>query len=193
MKKIGVTGRRSTITAQLQKLYDGDEFIYGTAESLPIDLDYYIFVAGVLHGKNLIEITEEEAIESFKVNFFDVVRSCEKILASNNNAKICVLGSYSAIKGSYDMTYAGAKSALHLYVESKKMSCPTQHLVCVAPTIIYDSGMTQRREDLDMIDSRATETHLGRWLTSEEIARSIKYLLEEPSLCNTVLPIHGGR
>lgn len=192
MARVGITGRRSTITQAFVAGLEDADIVYGTTKDLPHDLDEYFLCAGVLVGKNATDITEEEAWETLRVNYFDVVRFCDAVFAVNKNARICVMGSESGFKGSYDTIYGGSKAALHLYVESKKLEHPGQHLVCVAPTVIEDSGMTQRRSDLDKALERGRARRLGRWLTATEVARVARFALNEPATCNTVLRLTGG-
>ena len=57
------------------------------------------------------------------------------ILATNPSARICIIGSESAYRGSFDGTYAKSKAAIHRYVEAT----PThgqQQLVAISPGII---------------------------------------------------------
>jgi short-subunit dehydrogenase len=118
--------------------------------------DRYILAAGVLHQKPLQIQTEKEVVDSFSINFVNVVRICEQVLSTNDRARICVIGSESGYNGSFDETYAGSKAAVHCYVENRKLK-RGQQLVCVAPTIISDSGMTRRRSDYpDVLNRRRT-------------------------------------
>lgn len=118
----------------------------------------YILAAGILHPAKLVVQTEKEIVESLCVNFVNVVRICEMVLSTVPRARICVIGSESGISWSFDDVYAGAKAAVHRYVETRKVD-HDQQLVCVAPTIIADSGMTMRRNDYpDVLRKRRTVT-----------------------------------
>jgi NAD(P)-dependent dehydrogenase (short-subunit alcohol dehydrogenase family) len=190
---IGITGKRSTITQEFLKLIDDNSrVVFGSIEDLPLDLEQYLLCAGVLIGKTAGEIEDDEAIEMFRVNFLGVARFCDKLFEVNSKARVCVIGSQSGYGGSHDIVYAGTKASLHLYVETKKLQYQTQHLVCVAPTIIEDSGMTKRRSDLDETLRRGKKRRLGRWLQSKEIARLAHFVLHEDALCNTVVRATGG-
>ena len=189
---IGVSGKNSTITKEFLKLIGEEEIVYGAVTDLPLTCEKYFLCAGVLIGKSAETISDDEAWETFKINFVDIVRFCDKVFYNNKNAKICILGSESGNKGSYDTVYAGSKASLHLYIETKKLGYPDQHIVGVAPTIIEDSGMTQRRSDLHKVLERGSLRRLKRWLKAEEVARVANFALNEPSLCNTVIRMTGG-
>jgi len=189
---VGITGKRSTITQAFVRLLGEEDVTYGTTETLPLDCGVYFLAAGVLVGKNMLDITEAEAMETMQVNFIAVAKFCERVFAVNDKAKICIIGSESANAGSYDTMYATSKDALHFYVERTKLRTKEQHLVCVAPTIIEDSNMTQRRSDLDSVRERGRKRRLERWIESEEVARIAHFALNEPALANTVIRVTGG-
>lgn len=190
--RVGITGKRSTIAQAFVALNDSFDITYGTAESLPLNLDHYLLCAGVLVGKSAQEITDEEATETLKVNYLNVIRFCDRLFAQNKDAKVCIIGSESGYRGSFDQVYAGSKAALHLYVETKKLAHEGQHLVAVSPAVIEDSGMTQRRKDLQVALERGKARRLGRWLKAEEVARVAHFALRESAVCNTVIRLTGG-
>lgn len=187
---IGITGRRSSITQEFLNLCN-DNVRFGTLADLPYDLDKYLFCHGVLHGNSANEIDDAGAAESFMVNYLSIVRYLDVLFECNRSAKVCVIGSESGFSGSYDAAYAGAKAALHMYVQTKKLKYRKQHLVCVAPTIILDSSMTRNRDDLGDVIARGEMRRIGRWLNSEEVARVCNMALNEPSLCNQVIRMKG--
>lgn len=57
-----------------------------------------------------------------------------------------------------------------------------------------DSGMTQRRTDLDQVAERARETPKQRFLSATEVARLIDFLLwtDEGAITNTVVSMNAG-
>src|SRR5712671_2878830 len=110
----------------------------------PLDVDRYLFCQGLLYGKRRMDMIGDEVSETYKINYASIACTCELILECNPVARICVIGSESGISGSYDECYADAKRLLHHYVETKRIRSK-QQLVCVAPSIIGDAGMTIRR------------------------------------------------
>src|SRR6478735_2364641 len=143
--------------------------------------------------KTLAQQSFEETARSLAVNLTSVVRICEHLLSNNPNARIAVVSSQSS-RGSYDTTYFMAKVALDAYVEGRRLSAPGQQLVAVSPTIIMDSGMTQRRHDLDRVAERASRTPKGRLLRSDEVSRLLHYVLyvDEGTLTSTVVHLNCG-
>lgn len=187
MIKLAVTGFRSKIVHELIPLvgldYTEVERIPGKGgEELPPIAERYVLAAGILQGKRLQEQTPLEIWDTLMVNLVAVMRIVEFIFDHNPRARVCVLGSASGIHGSFDLSYAAAKAAVHWYCTQKKVPEGGQ-LVCLIPPIISDAGMTLRRHDYpEVLKMRETVTAL-------EVARSIKDLLWDgpPASCLAIL------
>lgn len=192
---LGIFGKGSTIAhavATLARGRDGGEKVID--EKVPDDLDRYFFAAGFLAGSPIRMQSDDDLFNTFAANFAAVVARIDRIIDVNDRARIVVMGSYSGIAGSFDMAYAGSKAALHLYIETKKLRAPGQQLVGIAPTIIWDTGMTQRRDDLEETKIRGKARRRQRWLMAEEVARIVDFILycDTGSLSNVVIPMTGG-
>lgn len=176
---LAVTGYGTTIVKELSQIcgetimrinYDDDE--------LPI-VDRYLFAGGVLYNKSGDEQTFDEWLVSVRVNFTNVVRMCEQIFMRKEPAAVCVIGSQSARTGSFDGTYAAAKRAIHDYVEARSTT-RGHRLVCVAPTIIADSGMTRRRHDYPQVLKER------RTVTARQVAEVVYRLLYQSDQTNII-------
>ena len=191
-----VTGRGSTIIKQLELFLPSDEEVVRSAVHIspPMDAERYILCAGKMSGKNAIDIDESEADDMWHVNAFWPIRMCDQIIAKNDKARICVVGSESVFRGGYDTMYNASKAALHNYVENKRVRTPDQQIVCVAPSIIVDSGMTQRRKDLVAVGERADKHPLKRFLLAQEVAALIYFLLYQDCgyINSTIIRMNGG-
>lgn len=157
------------------------------------ECDRFLVCTGLLVGLPLRAMLPDRIAETFARNFSDVAEWCDSVLAVNPRARIVVIGSESGFSGSYDMAYAGAKAALHLYVETKKLS-PNQQLVAVAPSIIEDAGMTMRRVDQDTLVLKKAAHPMGRFCTSREVASLAAWLLGSDGgyVSGTVIRMNGG-
>lgn len=193
--RIGIAGSRSTVALEFAKLMPGDcQVTIDRLVELPPDLDRYLICTGYLAGKSLSMISRFEAEQTFQRNFVEPARFCDRVFECHPSARVCLLGSESGFAGSHDMAYAGAKAALHLYVEKKRLRHAEQQLVAIAPTVIWDSGMTQRRDDLDALAARGAALRAGRWLTAAEVAKVAFHALlgATPFLSNTVIRLGAG-
>jgi len=189
-----VRGLKSEIARELSELAQTEAVSRG--EQMPDVGARYLFCAGLIRQKRIAEQTEDEIAETMMVNATSVIRECDRLLEVNPFARICVIGSESAFKGSFDGAYAAAKSALHSYVETKRLNYPGQQLVCVAPTCIENTGMNrQRNEDgVAALERRRMLHPKGRWLQPIEVARMVHFLLcvDEGYTTNVVVRMNGG-
>lgn len=191
---IYVRGADSVIAKALEKLHRISPIPRG--QFMPDDGERYLFCVGLIRQKRLRDQTEAEASESFLVNAVRVIRECDRLLETNPRARICVVGSESAYKWSFDGAYAASKAALHRYVETKRLRYPDQQLVCVAPTCIEGSAMNLRRnEDGKRALAARVERHpKKRWLQPIEVARMVHHLLcvDEGYTTGITIRMNGG-
>lgn len=188
---LGIAGSRSAIAQEAVKMLpEGEEVWFGNGLSIDLtECDRYLFCTGYLAGKSIIDLPPSESRDTFQKNFLTVARACDFIIEEYDHARIVVLGSESGFSGSYDGTYGAMKAALHHYVTTKKLRTKDQMLVALAPHIIEDTAMTQRRVDLPELLERGKATRLGRWLTAREVAAEAIHLLyhASPSLSGQVI------
>ncbi len=184
-----VTGARTTIVQALmtltgETLYDirvahdwhWSDNIYARPRLNIPDAPRYVLAGGYLAGKVANDQSIDETTKTFWANAAWPIRICEQILADNPIARICIVGSESALAGSFDPMYASAKAAVHAYVLFRKTKAP-QQLIVIAPGMISDSGMTRRRGDYPgILQERKTVTAL-------EVARVIHRHLWDESTC----------
>lgn len=154
-----------------------------------------VLAHGILAPARFQERPPGEVIESMTTNLLSFVRIAEIALEHNPRARIIFLGSESGFKGSFDISYALSKFALHRYVEERRILHPTQQLLCLAPSIISDGGMTLKKKDQERVKKDMAENPKGRGLTSAEVAQWIHFLLFQDSsyISNVVIPIDGGK
>lgn len=192
---IAIRGAGSRIVSQLVPLLPSDEIprCVGRQERMPTDAERYLFCSGLLRAKSVDEQTPTEIEEGNRVNLWQVTDDCERILSLNDKARICVIGSESAYRGSYDGVYARAKRSLHEYVESKALK-PDQQLVCISPDPIEDAGQHTRRQDQWRCDIRRKAHPKQRFLKAPEVARLIHFVLYQDHgyLTGVVLRLNGG-
>jgi NADP-dependent 3-hydroxy acid dehydrogenase YdfG len=176
---IAVTGRRTTIVEELG-VYEPIERI---EDGYLPSTDKFVLAAGVLVGKKIADMSTLEAYDTVFVNLISTMRTCERILSLVPNARICIIGSCSGIKGSYDQLYGASKAGIHYYVKTRKV-LDTQQLIAVSPCIISDSGMTRRRSDYDdVIENRDT-------VTAKQVADVVYGLLTmSPAVSNQIVPV----
>lgn len=191
---IYVRGADSVIAQALKELHPIQDVPRG--QPMPLDGNLYLWCVGRILQKRESQQTEEEKRETWFINHQQVVEGCDELIDKNENARICVIGSESGFKGSYDGVYARAKMNLHWYVENKRLKHPRQQLVCVAPTCISGTRMNlQRNEDGMRALGERLKTHpKGRWLWPSEVAKLIYFLLciDQGYITNCTIRMNGG-
>lgn len=201
--KIAITGHKTTIADAFVDHYAKvrgtslahEDFFYGDRDwPLPSNADAYLFCQGYLAGKSAAEISKTDAYKTWMDNFGSIAADCDAILDANPKARICIITSYSGIKGSYDSVYAGAKAAMNLYIETKRLKYPGQQIVGIAPHIVSPSRMTDTRTDQEALTLRRENRRRQEWIAPEDVAKLAHFLLfcDSGNITNTIIPITGG-
>lgn len=160
---------------------------------LPGAYSLYIFFSGLLRSSPILHQNFSEISESFFVNSVGPVIGSELIFQNKPNGRVFLIGSESARKGSFDMTYALSKSTLRTYVLNKKL-LPMQQLLLLSPSTIGDLGMTVRRNDQDRLAHYKSNHPKKRFLESRELGELILNLYRSSIyLSNTEIEINGGK
>lgn len=192
---IVITGWRSRISEEFRRiLFPAEVAVHGKPmdSNDPPEAERFFFCQGLLRSKSINDQTASEIAEGRQVNFLSIVRWIDALVARQKPVRICVMGSESGYRGSYDEVYAESKALLHRYIETKELF-PHQQLVGISPGIIEDAAMTLRRQDVERLDRRRLEHPMRRFLASEEVARMAKTLLyNQPYVSGTMIRMHGG-
>jgi len=165
-------------------------------KQMPDEGERYLFCTGFIRQKRVQDQSEPEVAETFLVNAARIIRECERLLEINERARICVVGSESGFKWSFDGAYAAAKAALHRYVETRRLRHPMQQLVCVAPTCVLGTRMNMQRnaDGVKALEQRRVKHPKQRWLEPDEVAGMINFLLcvDRGYTTNVVIRMNGG-
>ena len=190
---IFVRGTSSAIAQALATLHPIQPVSRG--EKMP-NGEKYLFCTGLIHQLRLCDQSDEMIAETFQVNAGSVIRECDRLIEVNPKARICVVGSESGFKGSFDGAYAASKAALHRYVETKRLKSPDQQLVCVAPSCVLNTNMNRQRnaDGVASLERRRVVHPKQRWLQPIEVARVIHFLLciDEGYTTGVIIRMNGG-
>ena len=133
--------------------------------------------------------------ESISVNLMSQIFISEYCLQKNRNVKIFFYWSLR-IKGSYDIVYGLMKSAIHKYVEERKLLYPKQKIFCIAPSTVIDSKFTKLRKYQKNVFKSINNNPKKRGIYSKEIAEIIFDVMFKKKfnyLTNTVIRLDGGK
>lgn len=158
-------------------------------------MDKILLLQSVISSIPILNRKNSDILNQISINLLSIIKVCEIALQSNKSVKIIILGSESGIKGSFDIIYALTKSAIHKYVEERKIEFPRQQLLCIAPSTIIDSNMTAKRKDNYNVIKSIKKNPKKRGLHSKEISNLIYSLFFEQTdyLTNTVIKLDGGK
>lgn len=194
---IVITGLRSAIAQEFVRLLPSAEVVvHGKPleANFPIGAERYLFCQGLLRPKTYEDQTEAEIAEGELVNFTSIKNACDAIFEATDFARVCVIGSESGFRGSFDGNYATSKAKLHNYVEAKALRTPHQQLVCISPGIIEDCRMTTSRQDVENLRRRREQHPMKRFLQAREVAALARTLIYfQPFISGTVIRMHGGQ
>jgi len=199
--RICITGAQSKIADEfICAIHQGrlpgfviERFSVSRHDTIPLGSDIYLLCHGLLHAKHFADQSEAERRLSWYMNYDSHRTLIDAVMASNPVARVCVIGSESGYRGSFDDGYATAKMLLHNYVETKRLPHPGQQLFAISPGIISDCGMTTRRADQDRVAERIASHRKGRAVTADEVARLAAHvLMSQPFISGTVIRMHGA-
>jgi NAD(P)-dependent dehydrogenase (short-subunit alcohol dehydrogenase family) len=147
-------------------------------------------------GEHIRDMSPIEIKQSFFINAGWIIQDIERLLDNNRYARICVIGSESGYKWSYDGAYAASKAALHRFIETKRLKYPMQQLVGIAPSCIEDSPSIQNRTEdgKKALVERVKNHPKKRWLTAMEVAQAVNYMMfiDQGYTSGVVLRMNGG-
>ena len=154
---------------------------------------HYLICAGLLQSVPIVEQTSSQICDSFLVNAAGPVITSELLLTHDPKARIIILGSESAKKGSFDLSYALSKSSLSTYIRNKRVG-KSQQLILLSPSTVEDLGMTLRRKDQERVSKYRSEHPKERFIKGSELALLIYNLFQSSIyLTNTEIEINGGK
>jgi len=210
-ERILITGSGSKIAKNLFKLIPKKNIIkqirskdidFSNLENIKNKKDFFlkfdkIFFFHSKIGTKRIDFNNVNKIsESISVNLMSQIFISEYCLQKNRNVKIFFIGSESGIKGSFDIVYGLMKSAIHKYVEERKILYPKQKIFCIAPSTVIDSRFTQSRKDQKNVSNSIYSNPKKRGIYSREVAEIIYDVMFKKKfnyLSNTVIHLDGGK
>ena len=157
------------------------------------NLDVLVNNAGILDEEEFGDLTAEGIGRIFRTNFVAPLLLSQE--AVKRGAKLIInIGSMYGVTGAYGRkpTYAASKAALHNATRSlARALAPAVRVVGVAPGIIP----TGIHDNQGGIDKHGTgHSLLGRVGTVEDVARTVRFLIEDGQYINgTVVEVSGGR
>lgn len=220
--KLCVIGASSSVGQRLLTLAsDRYEKIYGSYHTTPITLpnidsfqldlskelnennrppnevqqvDYLVFLQGILYGKSLGNYQSQEITQTIFVNLVSTLQIINYFMQNRLFSKdphICLVSSIAATQGSFDATYAASKNGLLGLLKSLSKTIRTN---AIAPGLLENSGMYKQMSETDH-QRHLEQTPTGQHTTVDQLAQMILDINTHP-FCNmngNVIHVNGGR
>ena len=159
------------------------------------EVDKILLLQSIISSKDFLKRKQKNFINQINVNLISIIKICEIALRYNKKEKIIILGSESGVKGSFDIIYGLTKTAIHKYVEEKRIKYPDQQLLCIAPSTVTDTKMTLRRKDKKNVLKSINQNPKKRGIKAYEISNLIYNIFYKTTdyITNVVIKVDGGK
>lgn len=159
-------------------------------------IDVLVNNAGIDQIKSFMDITDEDWNTMMQVNLNSVFYCTQEVLENMiHNKKGCIIN-VSSIWGitgaSCEVHYSASKAAIDGMTKAlaKELGPSNIRINSIAPgAIMTDMNKDCTEEDIAEINK---EIPLGRFGRAEEIARSIKWLIEDEYMTGQIISSNGG-
>ena len=181
--------------ADVSKREEAKELVKFTLERYT-NIDVLINNAGIDQIKPFMDITDEDWNNIMQVNLNSVFYCSQEVLENmihNKNGCIINISSiWGKIGASCEVHYSASKAAIDGLTKAlaKEMGPSNIRVNSIAPGIIEtEMNKDLSNEDLEEI---VNQIPLGRIAKPEEIAKSVKWLIEDNYVTGQVISIDGG-
>ena len=159
-------------------------------------IDVLINNAGIDQIKPFMDITDKDWNNIMQVNLNSVFYCCQEVLENMiHNKRGCIINISSIwgrIGASCEVHYSASKAAIDGLTKAlaKEMGPSNIRVNSIAPGIIE----TEMNKDLNREDVQEiiNQIPLGRIAKPEEIAKSIKWLIEDEYVTGQIISVDGG-
>lgn len=164
----------------------------GFAETINFKADAVLFLQGINPSMSATEITEDHFLRMMKVNLVTPVLVLSALSQKlSDNGLVLFMSSVAKRKGSYDPSYAAAKSALGGLIQSLANSYPRQRFNMISLGLVEGSPVyTQMTEDFRA--KHASKMQNGEFIKAENVSSTIDMLIQNGNINRADIPLDGG-
>ena len=159
-------------------------------------IDVLINNAGISQIKEFTQITDEDWNNMINTNlnsvFYMTQEACKNMIHNKNGCIINISSIWGVVGASCEVHYSVSKAGIDAMTKSlaKEMGPSNIRVNSIAPGIIE----TEMNKDLNKEDLQEiiNQIPLGRIAKPKEIAKSIKWLIEDEYVTGQVISVDGG-
>lgn len=154
--------------------------------------DGIIFCQGINPSQNAKESTLEHILQMLTVNIAGPILLLKHIHTFlNKEASVIFFSSVAATKGSYDPSYASAKSAIHGLIQSLSNEFMELRFNAVALALVQDSPVYHQMTP-EFREKHRQRMEGGKLITIDQIQATIIGILSNTNINRSIIPITGG-
>ena len=181
--------------ADVSKRKEVKELIKFTLEKYK-NIDVLINNAGIDQIKTFRDITDEDWNNMMQINLNSVFYCSQEVLENMIHNKCGCIINISSIWGqvgaSCEVHYSASKAAVDGFTKAlaKELGPSNIRVNSISPGFI-DTDMNKELKEEDLIEIKK-EIPLGRIAKPEEVAKSVKWLIEDDYVTGQIISINGG-
>lgn len=162
------------------------------AEKINHTIDAIIFFQGINPSMGIAEITEEHFIRMMKVNLITPTLLLQSLKEKLTDGAVTIFfSSVAKKKGSYDPSYAAAKSGLVGLMHSFANAYKTQRFNIISLGLVENSPVFNQMTE-DFRQGHAARMQNGNFIKAENVANVIDMIISNVNLNRADISIDGG-
>jgi NAD(P)-dependent dehydrogenase (short-subunit alcohol dehydrogenase family) len=155
-------------------------------------IDGVIFFQGANPEYGIAEIDENHFMSMLKINLITPTIILQQLIKKINiNASVIFFSSVAKRKGSYDPSYAAAKSGISGLIQSLANSIPNVRFNSISLGLVSGSPVEIKMSD-DFKDKHKQNMYMGKLIATQDVSRAINELIINNGLHRTEICLEGG-
>ena len=162
------------------------------AEKITYTIDAIIFFQGINPSMGITEITEEHFIKMMKINLITPTLLLQSLKEKLGDGGVTIFfSSVAKKKGSYDPSYAAAKSGLVGLMHSCANAYKTQRFNIISLGLVENSPVFNQMTD-EFKKGHAARMQNGDFIKAENVSNVIDMIIKNNNINRADISVDGG-
>jgi NAD(P)-dependent dehydrogenase (short-subunit alcohol dehydrogenase family) len=172
--------------------FAGNDDCNDFARKIDFAIDAIIFFQGVNPSMNVDQITEDHFIKMLKINLITPTLLLQSLKGKLTGGAVMIFfSSIAKKKGSYDPSYAAAKSGMVGLMHSLANAYKMQRFNILSLGLVENSPVFNQMTD-DFRKSHAARMQNGNFIKAENIVNVIEMIIENNNINRADISVDGG-